>query len=83
MNILIFEHCLKVTEHRIPYAALAASAFDDCDVVLGLLKLIENHASVAPYLDSSFNVDFYDAKVCFGQQIQPVNFLNVSGADPI
>ena len=63
MKILVFEHCLRVTGHRLHYAALVADAFKDPhDVVLSLPSVIEGDPLVAALSNRSFCTDFYPYK---------------------
>lgn len=62
MRVLVFEHCLKVTGHRLPYAAEVAKALAEtgCEVVLGLPSSVQSFPEASNYLNSTLNVNFYD-----------------------
>ena len=64
MKVLIFEHCLQVKGHRIPYASLAALSYvGDNDVVVGLPSVVQDNEIVKRYIKPSITVDYYETTV--------------------
>ena len=60
MKVLVFDNCLRLTGHRLHYAALVADAFAyDHEVVLGLPDAIQREPQVVALSSRSFRTDFY------------------------
>jgi len=62
MKILIFDMCFSVSGHRIPYAALAAEAFADCEVVVAFPKQIQGESVLGNYFSDQVSFQFFDAQ---------------------
>lgn len=60
MKVLVFEHCLQVTGHRIPYASLTALSYvGDNDVIVGLPSNVQDNEVVKQYIKPPITVDYY------------------------
>jgi len=64
LKTLVFENCFDVTGHRIPYAALVATALRDTghDVTVCLPRTLEaSQGLIREYFDSSISMRYFDA----------------------
>ena len=59
MKILVFEHCLRLTGHRIPYASLVSRSFEGHEVIVGLPELLKDESCLGDYFPSPVSIDFY------------------------
>lgn len=62
MKILVFEHCLRLTGHRIPYASLVAGSFAGQQVVVGIPQLLSGESCLGDYFPPPIDIDFYPVK---------------------
>ena len=84
-KVLVYDYCLKVTGHRLPYAALVADSFRNgaYEVVLAIPDLLQDLSESRPYLADDLTVDFFpvngtkkpiskalDSVNCLGKLIQ-------------
>ena len=60
MKVLVFDHCLKVSGHRLHYASLVADSFADThETILALPEIIQHEPQVESLASRSFSRHFY------------------------
>ncbi|MEM6468414.1 MAG: glycosyltransferase [Planctomycetota bacterium] len=52
-RVLVFDHAMKMTGHRLPYASLVSQAFDESKVVVCLPKQLESEQAIRRYFSAN------------------------------